>query len=181
MKLLKEEIVFQWKIVEVVHQLVKIDGQELVFEIAKRSPGVRLIICDKDKILLTKEYRKELKGFDYRLPGGKVFDTLVEYNKNKKYIKKYALAAAKRECEEEVWLIPQDTKLYYISIAWATVEWDLHYFIVKKFKAHKKWQQLEVGEYIDIERKTKKEILSLIKKWEMHEDRSVGVLFKYLW
>lgn len=61
MKLLKEKIVFQGKIVEVVHQLVKIDGHELVFEIAKRSPGVRLIICNKDKILLTKEYRKELK------------------------------------------------------------------------------------------------------------------------
>jgi hypothetical protein len=47
--------------VEVVHQLVKIDGQELIFEIAKRSPGVRLIICDKNKILLTKEYRTEYK------------------------------------------------------------------------------------------------------------------------
>lgn len=180
MKILKEKIVFQWKIVEVVHQLVKIDWQELVFEVAKRSPGVRLIICNKDKILLTKEYRKELKGYDYRLPGGKVFDTLAEYNKNKKNIKKYALIAAKRECEEEVGLIPQTLKLYYISTAGATVEWDLHYFIVTKFKQHSKWQQLEQGEYIDVEWKTKKEILSLIKKWEMHEDRSVGVLMRYL-
>lgn len=180
MKLLKEKIVFQWKIVEVVHQLVKIDGHELVFEIAKRSPWVRLIICNKDKILLTKEYRKELKGVDYRLPGGKVFDTLAEYNKHKKNIKKYALIAAKRECEEEVWLIPQDPTLYHISQAWATVEWDLHYFIVKKFTTHAKWQQLETGEYIDVEWKTKKEILSLIKKWDMHEDRSVGVLMRYI-
>jgi hypothetical protein len=61
MKLLKERIVFQGKIIEVVHQLVKICNQEFVFEIAKRSPGVRLIILNKDKILLTKEYRKELK------------------------------------------------------------------------------------------------------------------------
>jgi ADP-ribose pyrophosphatase len=97
-----------------------------------------LIICNKDKILLTKEYRKELKGYDYRLPGGKVFDTLAEYNKNKKNIKKYALIAAKRECEEEVGLIPQTLKLYYISTAGATVEWDLHYFIVTKFKQHSK-------------------------------------------
>lgn len=76
-----------------------------------------MIVCDKNKILLTKEYRKELKGVDYRLPGGKVFDTLAEYNKNKKNIKKYALIAAKRECEEEVGLVPQDPKLYYISQA----------------------------------------------------------------
>lgn len=180
MKILKEKIVFQWKIVEVVHQLVKIDGQELVFEIARRSPWVRLIVCDKNKILLTKEYRKELKGRDYRLPGGKVFDTLSEYNKNKKNIKKYARIAAKRECEEEVWLTPQDAKLYYISTAWATVEWDLYYYIVQKFKAHIDWQQLEMWEYIDVEWKTKKEILSLIKAWAMHEDRSVGVLMRYL-
>lgn len=181
MKFLKEKIVFQGKIVEVVHQLVKIEDKELVFEIARRSPEVRLIICDKDKILLTKEYRKELKWYDYRLPGGKVFDTLTEYNKNKKNIKKYALAAAKRECEEEVGLVPQNSKLYHISQAWATVEWDLYYYIVTKFKHHKQWQQLEVGEYIDVEWKTKKEILSLIKKWKIHEDRSVGILLKYLW
>jgi len=180
MKLLKEKIVFQWKIIKVVHQLVKIEDKEFVFEIAKRSPWVRLIICNRDKILLTKEYRKELKGLDYRLPGGKVFDTLAEYNKNKKNIKKYAPIAAKRECEEEVWLIPQDPILYHISTAWATIERDLYYYIVKKFKRHTKWQQLEVWEYIDVEWKTKKEILSLIKKWAMHEDRSVGVLLRYL-
>jgi len=180
MKLIKEKIVFQWKIIEVVHQTMKIGKHELVFEIAKRSPWVRLIICDKDKILLTKEYRKELKWLDYRLPGGKVFNALAEYNKNKKNIKKYALAAAKHECEEETGLIAQDPKLYHISTAWATVEWDLYYYIVKKFKHHAKWQQLEAWEYIDVEWKTKKEILALIKKWEMHEDRSVGVLLKYL-
>ena len=180
MKLIKEKIVFQWKIIEVVHQLVKICNQEFVFEIAKRSPGVRLILCDKDKILLTKEFRKELKWFDYRLPGGKVFNTLAEYNKNKKNIKKYALVAAKHECEEETWLIPQDPKLYYISTAWATIERDLYYYIVRKFRRHTKWQQLEAGEYIDVEWKTKKEILALIKKWEMHEDRSVWVLLRYL-
>lgn len=180
MKLLKEKTVFQGKIVEVVHQLVNIDWQELVFEIAKRSPGVRLIILEKNKILLTKEYRRELKWYDYCSPGGKVFDTLADYNKNKKNIKKYALIAAKREGEEETWLVIQTPKLYYISTAWATVERDLYYYIVTKFKIHTKWQQLEVWEYIDVEWKTKKEILELIKKWEMREDRSVWVLLRYL-
>ncbi len=180
MKVLKENIVFQGKIVEVVHQFVKIDGRELVFEIAKRSPGVRLIICDKDKILLTKEYRKELKWYDYRLPWGKVFDTLIEFNKNKGYIKKYARIAAKRECEEETWLTPKTLKLYYVSAAGATVERDLYYYIINKFVHHAQWQQLEHWEDIDVEWKTKKEILSLIRKWAMHEDRSVGILLRYL-
>jgi len=180
MKVIKETIVFQWKIIEVVQQIVKIWKQQLIFEVAKRSPGVRLIICDKNKILLTKEFRKEHNDFDYRLPGGKVFNTLTEYNKNKNNIKKYALCAARHECEEETWLVPQNLVLHYISKAWATIERDLYYYIIKKFRYHNKWQQLELGENITVEWKTKKEIMTIIKKWWMHEDRSVGVLMKYL-
>lgn len=60
---------------------MQIGDRQKVFEFARRSPGTRLIILnDKHEILITKEYRSELEKFDYRLPGGKVFDTLVEYN-----------------------------------------------------------------------------------------------------
>jgi 8-oxo-dGTP pyrophosphatase MutT (NUDIX family) len=62
---------------------------------------VRLIITDGDKILLTKEFRRELNQEDYRLPGGKVFDTLKEYNAYRQNIEPSCLVAAKRECEEE--------------------------------------------------------------------------------
>ena len=101
MQLIKEDIVFQWKIIEVVQQTVKIGDKELLREIAKRSPWVRLIICDGDKILLTKEFRRELDTRDYRLPGGKVFDTLKEYNDHRDDTEKYTLLWVKRECEEE--------------------------------------------------------------------------------
>jgi len=37
---------------------------------------------DPAKILLSREYRSELDRYDYRLPGGKVFDTLAEYHDN---------------------------------------------------------------------------------------------------
>jgi 8-oxo-dGTP pyrophosphatase MutT (NUDIX family) len=94
---------------------MKMGDTERIWEIARRSPGVRLILRDGDKILLTKEYRKELDAVDYRLPGGKVFDTLEEYNAYKQDIEKYALRAARRECEEETGLIPQDISLYSIS------------------------------------------------------------------
>ena len=180
MKFIKETIVYEWKIFEVVQQLVKIWDKEIVFEIARRSPGVRLIICDGDKILLTKEYRKELKGYDYRLPGGKVFDILVDYNIHKKNIKKYARIAAQRECEEETGLVIQDISLFYVSKAGATIERDLYYYVINKFTQHAKWQHVEHGEDIVVEWKNKKEILSLIKKWAMHEDRSVGVLLRFL-
>jgi len=38
MQLIKEEIVFQGKLIEVVQQTVKIGDKELLWEIAKRSP-----------------------------------------------------------------------------------------------------------------------------------------------
>ena len=180
MQLIKEDIVFQWKIIEVVQQTVKIGDKELLREIAKRSPWVRLIICDEDKILLTKEFRRELDTRDYRLPGGKVFDTLKEYNEHRSDREKHALLAVKRECEEETWLIPLDISLFHVSKVWATIERDLYYYIIQKFTHHEKWQQLELGEHITVEWKTKQEIKTIIKMWWMQEDRSVGVLLRYL-
>ena len=180
MEIIREDVVFQWNIIEVVQQTVKIWDKEVIWEIARRSPGVRLIVCDGDKVLLTKEYRKELDAYDYRLPGGKVFDTLEEYNLHKNDILLYALSAATRECQEETWLIPQDISLYYTSKAWATIEWDLYYYVVEKFTVHEKGQQLELGEDIQLERKNKDEILEIIKSWYMQEDRSVGVLMRYV-
>ncbi len=180
MKLIKEEIIFQWKIIEVVQQTVEIGDKQLLREIARRSPWVRLIVCDGDKILLTKEFRREIDGYDYRLPGGKVFDTLKEYNEHRNDIESYALLWVKRECEEETWLIPQDISLYYISKIWATMERDLYYYVIAKFSHHEKGQQLELGENITVEWKTQEEIFALIKQWAMNEDRSVGVLMRYL-
>jgi len=54
--------------------------KEVVFETARRAPGVRLIIVRDGQMLITREFRNELDDYDYRLPGGKVFDTLDEYS-----------------------------------------------------------------------------------------------------
>ena len=78
----KETSLFRGKIIEVVEK--DIEGRK--FEIARRSPGVRIIIRDGNKILITKEYRYEHNSYDYRLPGGKVFDTLEEFNSKIKNI-----------------------------------------------------------------------------------------------
>jgi len=63
-----EEIFAKGKLFELVH-LTQPDGR--VFEVARRAPGVRIIIADRDnqKVLLTKEIRRELETPDYRLPG----------------------------------------------------------------------------------------------------------------
>ena len=60
----KENIVFKGKIHEVVHLPMKIGDKKKMFEVVRRSPGVRLIIVQKGKMLVTKEYRHELDGYD---------------------------------------------------------------------------------------------------------------------
>lgn len=176
-----EEIVYKGKIFDVVHQSMEMNGKEVVFEIARRSPGVRLIIIKGDNILLTKEFRAELNVYDYRLPGGKVFDMMDEYReKNREDILRFAIEAAKRECREETGLIVKNINHLMTTHAGATVEWDLFYFIVDEFEDSANGQELEIGEAITTEWKTFEEIREMCKEGEIHEDRTLGVLLRFL-
>ena len=167
-------ILFQGKIIEVV--------QEGKREYARRSPGTRLLIIKDKKILLTKEFREEVKGYDYRLPGGKVFDTLVTYNKfieTGNNVLPIAMEAAKKEAREEVGIVPTETKHIYTSVCGATVVWDLFYFVVSKFE-ELPTQSLEDGEDISPEWFTFEEAKQMALSGKMSEDRSVAVLLRFL-
>jgi 8-oxo-dGTP pyrophosphatase MutT (NUDIX family) len=175
-----EKTMYSGKIFEVIQKEINLGKTTKIFEIARRSPGTRLLIIKDKKILIAKEYRHEHKGYDYRLPGGKVFDTLKEYSDKCKSnnILQFAIDAAKKECLEETGLIAKKIKLYYISKAGATIEWDLYYFIVTDFTESK--QQLEEGEDITFEWKTFKEVKKLCLSNKINEDRTIGILLKYL-
>lgn len=175
----KTKTLFKWRIIEVIEK--DIDWRK--FEIARRSPWVRLIIRDWNKILLTKEYRHEHDGYDYRLPGGKVFDTLEEFNekiKANENINIYAEKAARNECKQETWLIPKEIEHIAISKAGATIERDLHYFLVNDFENNELWQELEDGEKITTEWKSLEEAKQLCLDWSIKEDRSVWILLRHI-
>lgn len=72
-----EKIIAEGNMFEIVHQDFDLgSGKIKTFEFARRSPGTRAIVKNAvGEILMTREYRLETQGFDYRLPGGKVFDT----------------------------------------------------------------------------------------------------------
>lgn len=175
-----EEVVYKGKIFEIVKQPMKAGDKKIVFEIARRSPGTRLIIVKDNQMLITSEFRSELNKYDYRLPGGKVFDTLDEYNKHHtENILPFAVEAAKRECKEEVGLIAKNIKHFVTAQSGATVVWDLLYFIVDEFEENKNGQELETGEAINIEWKSFEEVKKLCKDGNISEDRTLGVLFKF--
>ena len=179
----KEKVVFQGKIFEIIHQPMKLGKKIVQFEIARRSPGLRLLIINENKILLTKEFRYEQKEWDYRLPGGKVFDTLEEYNSvlgKKEDILKKAQRVAKKECEEETGLIPLTLKHIHTTALAATLDFRLYYFVVEKFKPGNDGQKLEEGEEIKPEWYTFEHVRKMCLNGAVKEDMSVAVLLRFL-
>jgi len=155
------------------------------YERAVRPPGVRLVLKNKeDKYLITKEFRSEQWGFDYRLPWGKVFDDLdsyldVRYDETK--LQKWVLKAARIEAKEEAWVDEIDNlKIIHTSKAGASVEWTLYYLTWSIIKL---WEQDLWGDEaihgIEVWFYSQQEILDMIHSWEMKEERSIAVLIKY--
>jgi ADP-ribose pyrophosphatase len=178
-----EEIVFQGKIVEVVRQPMRIGKKSVVFESARRSPGTRLIIVDlkNKKLIITKEYRTEIDQYDYRLPGGKVFDSLSEYNqflKSGSDILKPAVERATIEAREETGVIAKKVEHIHTSVNGATVIWDLFYFVIDEWVQDE--QKLEAGEDISVEWLSFEAANEIALSGKMQEDRSVAVLLRWL-
>ncbi|HMM62218.1 MAG TPA: NUDIX domain-containing protein [Candidatus Saccharibacteria bacterium] len=180
---LSEEVIKKGKIFELV-QITQDDGR--VFEIARRAPGVRLIISDTDnkKILLTKEFRQELNGWDYRLPGGKVFDSLEEYNafrESGEDILTHAKSKAVDEANEEAGINVKELHQIKKSTLGATVEWDLYIFEVDAWTKSNNGQQLENGEQIEADSWFDyTEARKMIMDGQMQEERVALSLLQWL-
>lgn len=180
----KEGIKYQGKIFEVVSERVEIDGKVFEFEKVRRSPGVRLILRDgKGNMLLTREFRREIGGFDYRLPGGKVFDTLDEFHQFEKTnadISEKSKWAAMKEAKEETGFAPDALEHYSTSKLGATVEWDLHYFVGDVDRKRQGAQELETGENIEIAWFSDEEVKKLLLEQNaFSEERSAATLFRF--
>ncbi len=174
---MKEKITYQGRILEIV----EFDGGNgKTFEKARRAPGSRLIIVSSEgKILITREQRHETGNVDLRLPGGKVYDSLSEYNQalqDKVDIVEAARLGAIKEAAEETGLEIRNPELITVATAGATVDWDLYYFLVRDYSEHAAGQQLEHGEDIEVSWMSLDELRSAIAEGKMQEWRSVGVL-----
>jgi hypothetical protein len=178
-----EEVAFRGKLFEIVH-VTQPDGR--VFEVARRAPGVRLIIDDPKagKLLLTREFRRELDDWDYRLPGGKVFDTLEEYDKHLASgddILPAALSKGKAEGREEAGIMIEELEHYKTSVLGATVQWDLFILQATKWHSAEDGQQLEEGEQIEAEGwYAYDEVKQMILDGKLQEERVALILLRWL-
>lgn len=180
---INEEIFAKGKLFEIVH-LKQDDGR--VFEVARRAPGVRLIIHDESagKVLLTKELRHELGEWDYRLPGGKVFDSLDEFEAfrtNSEDILGAAKQKAIEEAQQEAGVEVADLSLYKKSVLGATVEWDLYVFETNNWRLSVEGQELEVGEKIEADTwVTYDEVRKMALNGAMAEERVALILLRWM-
>ncbi len=177
-----EKITYQGRIIEVVEKDVDVGrGKIKTFESARRSPGVRLIIPHENSVWLSKEFRHELNSYDYRLPGGKVYDSLEEYNHalaESVDIAESAKQAAIKEAREEAGMNISQLDFYHKSVCGATVTWDLFYFVVHTYEQHN--QELEEGEDITMELVTKDQAKAMCLDGSISEERSALILLRYL-
>ncbi len=176
-----EKITYRGKIIEVVEKEVDRKGRKIIFEIARRAPGTRIIIAKNDQILLTREYRHEIDGYDYRLPGGKVYDLLEDYNnalRDGVDIAEAAKAGAKKEAFEEAGIEANEITFFHKSICGATVVWDLFYYVVTDFK--EAGQHLEEDEEIQVEWVHKDKVRKMCIDGTVSEERSALVLLRYI-
>ncbi len=177
---MSETVTYQGKIVEVV-EFASSDGEK-TFEKARRAPGIRLIIpIGTDEILLTHEHRQEVGGYDFRLPGGKVFDTLGEYNdflRSGTDVLIPAIAKAEEEARQEAGITVQTLSHFHTSTLGATMEWDLYYFVAENHVEGS--QELEDGEEIEVVKVSRDEAHDMCLDGRVSEERSALVLLRYL-
>ena len=188
MSLLEKEIVYKGDLFELRSKVVFSEKSNSIriFEKAHRPPGVRMLFRKGDKILLSREFRTELMDWDYRLPGGKVFDDFSSYSNvlfNEVKLYQKIIEAVNIESKQEVGLIPNlDTiKLLYKSIAGSSVIWDLYYFEILDFENSIFGQDLEEDERIDKPIWLSfDEVKQMCLNEKISEDRTVAVLLRYI-
>lgn len=184
----EKKIVYQGDLFQLVTTVVYSEKQRKIrfFEKAHRPPGVRMLFLKENTMLLTREFRPELNTWDYRLPGGKVFDEFLTYQKYLggpdgllEKIKQAVVLESKQEAGINVSI--DDTNLICKSIAGASVIWDLYYFEIKVFEEVKDGQELEEGEKIELPVWVSfDDVLKMCLSGQINEDRTVAVLLKYI-
>lgn len=189
-----DKVKFKGQLFDVVEreivQTVAINDSEfkknISYELVRRGPGVRAIVIKDEKILLNREYRYELGRWDYRLPGGKVFDSYTDYedamkNQSVHQIIQNRLAD---ELVEEADIQIVKSELLEVLHCGFTVEWDLHYFLISEYEPLPSFYNDEIQkseyEYIVHCWVDCSKVLSMCLKGEILEARSAYVLIKYL-
>lgn len=189
-----EEIKYEGKLFQIVDRSktaqIRMDGttieKEIVWELASRPPGVRALIMRENSILLNREYRYELDAWDYRLPGGKVFDTLKEYKQcaDSSELEEKIYRQLRTELREEADIDVHDAAFLRVDSLGFRIQWDLYYFLVRDFEILPSFysQDYRKSKYEFIEHRwvSPEESIQICLNGQMRESRSAYTLMWFL-
>ncbi len=186
-KKISDSPLYTAKLLQIVERRFQInksgEQREFSIDVVRRPPGVRLLITDGSKLLLGREFRSELESWDYRLVGGKIFESLDEYlvflESDEDIVPKIE-SAIKNEGEEEAGITPTSFELLCKSTCGAIIEWDLYFYVVNKFDVIGLGNSTEINEIIEPVWVTFSQAIDMCISGEIQEDRSIGILLKYL-
>lgn len=163
------------------HEVLFHDGTIKRFQYCERSPGVRALMTNGTKILLTREWRDEISSYDYRLPGGKLCETIDQYRQLQDKTAALRTAVAKEVSEETGFNLKEETFTpFHTSISGSTMVWDLHYFHAQVPLSKSGDTSSEEGEMITTVWLDEKDVLKLCMDGAVHEDRTAAVLMRYI-
>lgn len=173
---------------EVKHtgRIFQVTQNEKGWELASRAPGTRLMIIRETaqgpEMLITKEFRQSFNDYDYRLPGGKVVDTLQEYLelKTTDQVWEKLQEAVRRESEEEAGIVPESMEIYQATRQDATVQWNLYFMLIKDFKEVGQKANEHEEEDIKPHWMGLEEILRLCMAGHVQENRSRAVIYDFI-
>lgn len=180
------------------HKVQFSDGIKKTFQYVRRSPGVRILTISGNKMLITCEWRTEANSWDFRLPGGKVFDKISEYDQflssqaetlsaastaKRESIEEFGKKIAAKELSEECGIVvnPVSLRHVYTSRCGATVEWDLLYYEAQHQYDHSALSHLShEGERVIMQWLNFDTVLDLCLKGVIGEDRTAALLMRYI-
>ncbi|TXI51310.1 MAG: hypothetical protein E6Q50_01125 [Lysobacter sp.] len=185
--IVSDEVLYAGRLLDLVSRTLEVrkgnDSFCYSIEVARRPPGVRLIVYRDREYLLLREYRSELSRWDFRLGGGKIFETQAEHLK---FISECGnlIERAKEsvviEAREELGVEVNSASFIRKSCAGATIEWDLYFFQIDTFTTLSSGPQPEHTELLSAEWHSPESIIEMIKNGAFSEDRSIGVIMQHM-
>ncbi|MDE6105155.1 MAG: NUDIX hydrolase [Clostridia bacterium] len=166
-KKLKGKTIYDGKILKLEVDEVRLpDGSTSVRECVRHHGGAAVLLVDRRKVLLVKQFRylygKEL----YEIPAGKL-------EKGEEAIK-----AAARELEEETGYRAQLVRLFELYPSVGYTDEVIHIYFAEKFEYV--GRKLDEGEFLDCEFIEIEKVLKLIESGEICDAKTVAAVYAYL-